>query len=192
MSNFIQPCESPFPVAFQLLVTELDPFCQDRIDHPTYTNKRGTPEFSVVIQPSPDSGITEYCQFLQLATCPCMQFPRPDFILDCLFCLSAYGGGEAHKELSLAIFRKPWFECKSQEIELGTCIPALPVCVLTVNNLRLFRVCRQPAFFQSMPYGFEKLFSFLECSAMDDNIVGIPCKRICRMFPLHPFIERVM
>jgi hypothetical protein len=192
LSNFDKPCEGPVPIALQFPVTELDPFSQDRIEHLTYTDKSGPSESAVVIQPASYTGIAEFGQFLQLATCPFVQFPGPDFIPDCLFRFSANGGREAHKELSLAIFRKPGFERKSQEIEFRTCILFLPVRIFAVDNLCLFRMYRQSTFFQSIPYGFEKLFSFQECPAMNDNIIGIPGKRICRMLLLHPFIEGVM
>ncbi|OSS41918.1 hypothetical protein DESAMIL20_1471 [Desulfurella amilsii] len=37
--NLYKPSEGFVPIALQLFETELDPFCQDRIEHPEYSGK---------------------------------------------------------------------------------------------------------------------------------------------------------
>jgi hypothetical protein len=67
-----------------------------------------------------------------------------------------------------------------------------PVIIPAIDDLRLLRMKFQPALFQTRGYGRPDLLCLYFCSAMHDDIIGKPLKRVLRILRRHPPIKSIV
>src|ERR1051325_2449589 len=148
---------------------------------------------TVVVHPAAYRGIHQPSQVLQGLIVPRRgQPPITDGRLDRLARLVTHPGQEAHKRLPPEVLGPPGPKRVAQKVELDVLVLALPVTVLTVDDLGLLRMKLQTAFRQSRSDRLQQLLRLSLALGVDDHIIRIALERDARMVPAHPAVERMM
>src|SRR5262249_34218302 len=103
-----------------------------------------------------------------------------------------YSRAEIDEEFAPPVFRLPRTKRITKKIKFLIRVISSPVLILTIDNLRLFRMKLQPTLLKPLRYGIPNFLSLAFGPAMHDGIIGIPLERQLRILPRHPHIERIM
>src|ERR1700746_3230231 len=121
-----------------------------------------------------------------------MQIPASNLRSDSLHRFVGNRRTEVDEVFTLTILRSPRPKCVAEKIELLVWIGPSPVIILAIDDLRLFRMKFQSAFFQTRSYGLPYPLSLRLCPAMHDGIISKPFKRCLRKSLRHPSIKYIV
>src|SRR4051794_10456601 len=146
----------------------------------------------IVVEPSPKFGIDLPRKLSDGLPRTAMQFPSPNLIPDFLPRCLRNGWTETTEDLPSPTVRHPRPKREPQKIKLLVQVSLPSVGILAIDHLRLLRMQFQSALLQPCRYFDTHQVRFSLCSAMNDDIVGVPLERQMMPVSAHPQIERVV
>src|SRR5262245_35957451 len=115
-------------------------------------------EPAIVVHPAAYRGVHQPCQVFQRLVVPRGGPPPvPDCRSDRLARLVTHPRKEAHERLPPVVLGPPRPKRVAQKVELDVLVLALPIAVLTVDDLGLLRMKLQTAFRQACPDRLQQL-----------------------------------
>lgn len=154
--------------------------------------KGGRVETPVVANPTPKHRLNPLGDLLQGEIVATGQPPPPDALPHRFGGFVAHGGGETHKELTVAVLRRPRAKRIPQEAESALGITASPVSILAADDSRLLPVELKATLREAGVKRPVEQTRLGRTHAVADDIVGVALEGDVRVMFGHPAIERIV